>query len=403
MAHTDETIDKALSRRIRQQVIGRPQVFFAVTLPGLESLCRTELAALPEAYGQIGVGKGGIDFHGRLTACYQANLMCRTATRILMRIGRFKATHFGALERHAQAVDWRLYLQPDAAVAVQVSARQSKLYHREAIAERIRQAVAERLSGSPATQGAPAADSPGRPSQNLWVRLHQDQVTLSLDSSGAPLYKRGLKTQGGPAPLRETLAAAALMLAGYDGRMPLCDPMTGSGTFALEAAMIRQQIPPGWHRSFAFTEWPGFREAHWHYLRAQAAPPGPAGPEPAIFASDRSRTAVDLLQRVLTGSHLADAVDLQRQDFFDLHGSKLSPRGGLVAINPPYGRRLGQPGTAPRLVGEILRKLQQDFRGWRVILVLPEERLRRQFPFAIESHKVMHGGKPAWLAIGSVP
>ena len=399
MANSDESTEKALARRIRQRVIGRPQAFFAVTLPGLEPLCRAELAALPDAPGELAVDKGGIAFNGRLTACYQANLMCRTATRILMRIARFKAMHFGTLERHVQAIDWSLYLQPDAAVAVQVSARQSKLYHSQAVAERIRQAVLERMSGSTPLPDEP----PGRPSQNLYVRLHKDRVTLSLDSSGSPLYKRGLKTQGGPAPLRETLAAAALMLAGYDGRVPLCDPMTGSGTFALEAAMIRRQIPPGWYRSFAFTEWPGFREAHWHYLRAQAAPPARPGPEPGIFASDRSRTAVDLLQRVLTGSGLVEAVDLQRQDFFDLQGSKISPDAGLVALNPPYGRRLGKPGTAPRLVGELLRKLQQDFRGWRVVMVLPEEHLLRQFPFAVTSHRVMHGGKPVWLAIGDLP
>lgn len=401
MAVTDGTTDKSLARRIRQNLIGRPREFFAMALPGLETLCRGELAALPDPPGEMSLDKGGVVFKARLTTCYQANLACRTSSRILMRIARFKARHFAALEAHVRAIPWELYLPPDAPLDVRVSTRQSKLYHREAVAERIRNAVRERLAASGAP--SPDPDAAAEASQCLWARLQGDRITLSLDSSGAPLHRRGVKTQGGPAPLRETLAAAALMIAGYDGRGSFCDPMCGSGTFAIEAAMMLRKIPPGWYRSFAFMEWPAFREQHWAHLRKLAAP-APATPTGArIFASDRSRTAVDRLTGLLKESDLADEIAVQRRDFFDLAGAAMGGRGGLLALNPPYGRRLGQPGTAPRLVGEILRKLQQDFRGWRVILVLPEERLRRQFPFAIESHTVMHGGKPAWLAIGSVP
>ena len=286
---------KALHRRIRQHLIGRPQAFFAVTTPGLEALCRGELIALPDAPGDLALEKGGVLFQGRLTTCYQANLMCRTTTRVLMRIADFKADHFGALEKRVRAIPWELYLPNGADPEVQVSSRQSKLYHTGAVAERIRSAVRERLSaGVPSGEGKTAQDG-----LRLYVRLQSDRLALSLDSSGAPLYKRGLKTQGGPAPLRETLAAAVLMLAGYDRRMPLCDPMSGSGTFAIEAAMMVKQIPPGWYRTFAFMEWPAFRKPHWDYLHRQAAGMVRTTQRATIWASDRSRTAVARLADTL--------------------------------------------------------------------------------------------------------
>jgi len=395
-----DTTNKALSRRIKQHVIGRPQEFYVVTLPGLESLCRRELAALDDPPSEPTLSKGGVSFNGRLTSCYQANLMCRTASRILMRIQRFKARHFDALEERTRAIPWELYLNVQAPLDVRVSTRQSKLYHSQAVAERILKAVSERLIH----HGRNTADTAreGR-TQCLWTRLQADQVTLSLDSSGDQLHKRGIKTRGGRAPLRETLAAAALIQAGFRSDTVLCDPMCGSGTFAIEAAMIVKQVPPGAQRAFAFMDWPAFRPSHWQYLHDQANARMTPPSKPQIYVSDRSRTAVDLLTALLPESGLADVIDLQRQDFFTMTAPATGGRRGLVALNPPYGRRLGQPEATPRLIGEILRKLQRDFRGWRMLLVLPDKRLVRQVPFSIKSYAVMHGGRPVWLAIGNVP
>ena len=394
-----DTTNKALARRIKQHVIGRPQAFYAVTPPGLEALCRSELGGLPDPPGAVTLHKGGVAFEGRLTTCYQANLMCRTASRILMRIARFKARHFDGLEERVRTIPWEIYLKTGAPLKVRVSIRKSKLYHSQAVAERILKAMSERLND----HGHKAADA-GLEShaQCLWARLQGDQVTLSLDSSGDHLHKRGIKIQGGPAPLRETLAAGALMLAGYDSDTILCDPMCGSGTFAIEGALMAKQMPPGGQRSFAFVDWPAFRAAHWEYLRRQAAERARTLNEPRIHASDRSRTAIDHLMALLRGATLADAIGLRRQDFFDLVPPTLSGRRGLVALNPPYGRRLGKPEATARLIGEILRKLQSDFRGWRCLMVVPEKKLLRQFPFTVKPHRVMHGGRPVWLAIGQV-
>jgi len=397
---TTDTNSKALSRRIKQHVIGRPQEFYVVTLPGLESLCRSELAALEDPPPELILSKGGVSFKGRLTSCYQANLMCRTASRILMRIQRFKTRHFDELEERTRAIPWELYLNGEAPLDVRVSIRQSKLYHSHAVAERILKVVSERL----ALHGRKDAKA-GRERlpQCLWARLQEDRITLSLDSSGDHLHKRGIKTLAGRAPLRETLAAAALLQAGFDADTVLCDPMCGSGTFAIEAAMIVKQIPPGGRRSFAFMDWPAFRPPHWQYLLNQTAARTSRLTTPQIYASDRSRTAVDQLASLLPGSDLADAIDLQRKDFFDLSPPAKGKRRGLITLNPPYGRRLGKPEATPRLIGEILGKLLRDFRGWRMLLVLPEQGLIRQVPFAVKSYPVMHGGRPVWITMGGVP
>jgi len=393
-------MDKALARRIKQHVIGREQRFFAVTPPGLESLCRTELTGLRVPPGGTIQGKGGVAFTGRLATCYQANLMCRTASRILMRIQTFRAHDFESLARRTRAIPWELYLNASEPLKVQVSTHASRLYHRDAVAERILQAVGDRL-GDHLPSGGDIGNYNG-PAQRIWARLENDRLTLSLDSSGDHLHKRGVKTQGGPAPLRETLAAAALLLAGYGPDTVLCDPMCGSGTFAIEAAMMARQIPPGWYRAFAFMNWPAFRAPHWTYLRQQAAPKSPSPSGLKIYAADRSRTAVERLSALLRGSDLEDLIDLRQQDFFDRSAPPLGARRGLIALNPPYGRRLGKRNATSRLLGEILHKLQLDFRGWQVVLVLPEKRLLRQIPFGVAAHRTMHGGRPVWLAIGRV-
>ena len=178
-----------------------------ITLPGLETLCRGELAALEDPPADLRVSKGGVAFQGRLTSCYQANLMCRTASRVLMRIQQCKARHFDELEERVRAVPWELYLKIDVSLEVRASIRRSKLYHSQAVSERILRAVSARL----ALHGRKDAGTEREgPVQCIWARLQEDRLTLSLDSSGDPLHKRGIKTTGGPAPLRETLAAGAL-------------------------------------------------------------------------------------------------------------------------------------------------------------------------------------------------
>lgn len=250
-------------KRIRRHVVGKPHDFFAATAPGIEPLCLKELAALGVAGREV---PGGVEFNGRLHECYCANLHLRTAGRILMRIHSFHATSFSALEREARRFPWELYLPQAEAPRIQVATRHCRLHHTGAIAERLLRGVQEHL-------GPPNAVPPGSSPclQQIFIRGADDRFVVSIDSSGANLYRRGVKTHGGPAPLRETQASAALMWCGYAAHGPLLDPMCGAGTFSLEAALWAKRIPPGWFRDFAFTRWPAFSSARWAHMKRAAA------------------------------------------------------------------------------------------------------------------------------------
>lgn len=393
-------IDKALEKRIKRHVMGPVHTFFVVVPPGLEAVCRAELAALLADGRQFTVSRGGVAFQGRLHEAYLANLHLRTASRVLMRIAEFKAAGFGALEKRLREIAWELFLPVGEMPAVHVTARHSRLYHSEAVADRIRLALSERLATvSPGPLGAAGSAV----AQQLFVRLLDDRLTLSLDSSGENLYKRGIKTHGGRAPLRETIAAAILQIAGYSGVEPLLDPMCGSGTFCLEAALMAARIPPGRFRSFAFMGWPAFRPARWRYLLreadAHAAVPG----RHRIFALDKSFRSVNLLVDTLEDMGLAQWVQVSRGDFLQLDPCTLTGEPGLVVINPPYGRRLGTPAASSRLFQQILTRLRDHYPGWRCALIAPERKLAEALPFPLRVFPLQHGGLHLPLLVGRVP
>jgi len=291
----------ALQKRIKRRIVGRDHPFFAVTLPGLESLCREELAALPIDGQQLQIERGGVSFQARLHDVYAANLQLRTASRILMRIGRFRAVNFRQLEKQVRSMPWELYLFQQQPLELNVTSRRSRLIHTAASAQRCGHAINARLRAHP---GLPAPGDTPPPALKIAVRSVADTFTLSLDSSGDPLYKRGLKTYGGSAPLRETFAAAMLAMAGFSRHRILADPMCGSGTFTLEAALFACRIPSGWYRDFAFMDWPCYRPGRWKHLRKLAGTRIDIPTIPHIFASDRDTTAVANLRAAITALDL---------------------------------------------------------------------------------------------------
>jgi putative N6-adenine-specific DNA methylase len=389
-----------LNRRIKRHVIGRTQAFWTVTAPGLEALCARELAALPPPAPVVQSATGGAAFNGRLRHCYLANLHCRTANRVLMRLSAFKTTNFRHLARKLATFPWELYLWRDVRLNVRVATRHCRLYHRGAVAERFTTAIAERL----AARGATAASGPPRGSseQQIFVRGTHDRFDVSLDSSGANLYLRGIKQHGGPAPLRETLAAAALATAGYTGAEVLLDPMCGSGTFALEAALIAKNIPPGWRRAFAFMGWPAFSPRQWDYLKSQHGPKVRRRENICIFASDRDGAACRRLALCVQRAGLEDAVAVFCHDFFDLMPARFSRQPGFVVLNPPYGRRLGDRGRGAALFRSVCDRLQSDYRGWRLVLLAADPAGVAEIPFKLKAQPFFHGGLQLTLLTGVV-
>ncbi|MGD9367895.1 MAG: RNA methyltransferase [Desulfobacteraceae bacterium] len=385
----------SLEKRIKRHLIGRRHDYFAVTLPGFERLCADELTRLSDTIRITGIAIGGVSFSGRLTDVYRTNLQVRTAGRLLMRLARFKATNFQQLEKQIQKIPWELYLPWGTVPVFHITTSHSRLYHSGAIAERI----GENISAQWSEQGATPARSEN---QALFIRLQDDGVTVSLDCSGAPLYRRGIKTHAARAPLRETTAAGILLSAGYRRDRPLVDPMCGAGTFSLEAAMMAKKIPPGLFRDFAFMQWPAFRPRQWAYLKKSASEKTKSFPRTVIWASDADGRAVAGLKDCVSDYGFEDAVSVFQADFFRLRPEKISAQKGLVVLNPPYGRRLSAEGDGENAYKEIAAKLKKDFKGWKAALLVPKEGLARQLGLPLKSVSLSHGGLQLTLLTGRI-
>ena len=385
----------AFEKRVKRHVVGRQHDFFAATTPGAEALTAGELAALGLPGRAVA---GGAEFSGRLHDAYRANLSLRTASRVLMRIHAFRAAAFRSLEKAASEFAWELFLPAGAPARLHVSTHHCRLHHTGAVAERLAAIIAERLE-----QAAPQPAAAGAgPAPQVFVRGVDDRFVVSLDSSGPNLYLRGIKTHSGKAPLRETLAAAALMLAGFTGAQTLLDPMCGAGTFALEAALMAKRIPPGWFREFAFAAWPGFRAARWDFIRRQAAGQALGLDHPVIFASDIDPEACRRLEDCLGRCALSDAVSVTCRDFFELDPRDLADRPGLLALNPPYGRRLGSASGSRELIRAITARIRSRYVGWKFILLLPAGRRLPELGSPVQAYPFQHGGLEVNVVLGTV-
>lgn len=353
---------------------------FAVAAPGVEPVLARELAALP-GVRELRAVAGGVEFSGDRDLLYRANLWLRTATRILVRIGTVEAREFAKLRRRAGTLPWERFLDPARPVAVSASQSGSRLYHTGGLAENLTAAIADRLRASPPSDGEP---------QKVLVRGVSDLFTVSVDSSGELLHRRGWRQEIAHAPLRETLAAAIILLSGWDATTPLVDPMCGAGTLPIEACAIAMRLAPGLARSFAFAGWPTFDAARFAALHAEAeAARLPAPPAP-IVGSDRSPAAITAARHNAERAGLAAQVQLVESELEELSPP---PGRGTVIMNPPYGRRVGDPRALRSLYGAIGRALRARFAGWRAALLVSDPRLVDAIGArVVAEHPLINGG-----------
>jgi putative N6-adenine-specific DNA methylase len=320
---------------------------FAVAAPGLEGLVAGEVAGL----GATDVRQvlGGVDFRGTRETLMRANLELRVASRVLLRLGRVTARDFARLVDLCARLPWRSILPPGARLDVSASCKHCRLYHTGAVAERVERAARGVL-------GEPRADA-GEAS--ILVRGQDDEFTISLDTSGELLHRRGWRTDVGDASLRETLAAALLSLASWKPGESLVDPMCGAGTIVLEAASIAAGQLPGARRRFAFEAFADHDAGLLAQLRARTRPAVPT----RILGGDRDERTLAAARRNLERAGLA--VDLLHVDAAQLP-VELPP--GLILTNPPYGKRI-----AARDPLHALAALRRRLPGWRLAVLLPED------------------------------
>ena len=344
--------------------------WFAVVAPGLEDVARDEIAALhlPEV-SDIAGEPGGVAWTGPPASGVRVNLWSRVTTRVLARVGEVEAREFGKLRRRAARLPWGAFVAPGAIVAARASASHCRLYHTGALAEAAVLAVADAVTGArPAKEDEPA-------DVTLLVRGVDDRFMFSVDASGDLLHRRGARVETGTAPLRETLAAGLLALAGWKPWTPLVDPMCGAGTIVIEAGTHALGRAPGVDRAFAMERWPLATSAAMtptvESLRAEARTGlvftgGP--PDAPIVGSDRDARAIESARRNAERAGVATRVTL---DCRDADAARPPAPTGLVITNPPYGRRLGDARAAARGYRDLGRILRAHFRGWRAAVVTP--------------------------------
>jgi len=348
-----------------------------------------ELSALGE---QPRPEDGGVAWSGDARSVLRANLWLRTASRVLVRVARFNARSFAELERHAKRIPWSDFLADGATPEFRVTSHKSKLLHTGAIEERLATAIGVRSRSQP-------GNGDGEPATQLFiVRVVRDEFEVSADASGELLHVRGYRQAVGKAPLRETLAAALLLAAEWDGETPLVDPFCGSGTIPIEAAMIARRLAPGVGRGFSANRWPGFATDVWRGLVADArSRERPRAPAP-IAGSDRDAGAIESARANAARAGVAGDIEFTRQAVSSL----VAPLGvGLVACNPPYGARVSAGADLRNLYARFGDTLRRACPGWRVAFYAAHQRMARETKLASrELLRTSNGGIriAAWAA-----
>lgn len=345
----------------------RIEQFFATCPRGLENLLLDELLAL----GAENVEKtsGGVSFHGEMTLCYAANLHSRIATRILLRVSAGKYNSEEDVYQGALAVYWHKWFDVARTIAVKVVAQDSQLKSLNFITLKIKDAVCDRFREE--TGQRPSVQTL-HPDIRIHTFLTRDRYTLYLDTSGESLYKRGLRKQSGVAPINENLAAGILKLSGWKTDEPLYDPMCGSGTFLLEAAMMALNMAPGLGRGFAFERMLRMDIKAWKAMKQEAQAACQPIRELPIYGSDMMGASLRDADANLKAAGLRDAVKLSKYDILDIDPPE---DGGVLVMNPPYGVRLGDEEQLAALYPQLGDVLKRKFANWRAYIISADANL----------------------------
>jgi putative N6-adenine-specific DNA methylase len=350
---------------------------FLVTVPGLEDVLCAEVRS--KGFNSPRAVPGGVTIKGAWPDVWRANLWVRGAGRVLAKVASFKVSRLTELEAKARQVRWGTVLRPDVPFHVEATCKQSRIFHTGAAAQRIETAIREEL-GAPVSPDAPVL---------VRALIDNDICTLSVDTSGDLLHRRGYKEAVGAAPMRETMASLFLRQCGYDGSEPVLDPMCGSGTFVIEAAEIAARLNPGRARSFAFEHLATFDEAAWQRMREVRSQRMPSA---RFYGSDRDANAIVMARENAARAGVGDWTDFRQSTISEITPPDGPP--GLVIANPPYGSRIGDKTKLLALYRALGQTLITRFNGWRVGIITSDAKLARAtgLPFLPVTAPIPHGG-----------
>src|SRR5262245_41603979 len=375
-------------------------VFFVTCARGVEPVLHAEAKALKLAKLERQVG--GVRFEGTRRDGWRANLMLRTAVRVLQRLARFEARDADALHAAVHDQPWERWLAPEGSLAVQAQSTESVLDHTQFLEQRVKDAVVDRFRAR--TGARPAVDRED-PSLRIHLHLFRDRATLSLDTSGEALHRRGWRVHQGKAPLAENLAAALLLFADWDRRAPLVDPFCGSGTIAIEAAWLAAGIAPGSRRPFGFERWLDHDACAFAELRAACNRPSAPKKRPVLIGSDLDPERVAEAHANAEHAGVGDWVRLEVADARELE----LRRGWNASIvtNAPYGLRIGPDARGEGELLDLYRalgaRLREQGAGCSLaLLALEREHVRALGLRGLRRVPLVNGGLECLLALGTV-
>ena len=321
----------------------------AQTLHGLEEVLRTELVKLgardTERYNRA------VSFTGDQGFLYKANLCLRTAIRVLVPIGSFDARNTEDLYLGIKRIKWEQYMSNSDTLAIKCTLNTYWTDHTQFMSQKAKDAIVDRFREK--TGRRPSVDLE-RPTLRIHMHIINERCTVSLDSSGGSLHERGYRQDTNAAPLNEVLAAGMVMLSGWDRKSPLVDPMCGSGTLLIEAALLAANIPPGYYRGeFGFERWTDFDPDLYETIR-EAVIARITDDRPILLGGDVNRVTVRKAQDTVLAAKLEDSITIRHSAFADLEPP---PGTGMLILNPPYGERMDEHGIGASTSDEAIHEL----------------------------------------------
>jgi putative N6-adenine-specific DNA methylase len=345
--------------------------FFATCPRGLEPVLGSELEALGAR--AVRAVDGGASFAGDLALCYAVNLESRVASRVLRELARARYRDEHDVREAARALHWPQLFDVRRTIRVQTTAIRSPLKSLDYVTLAVKDAVCDAFR---AARGRRPDVDTRAPDVRIHVFLAREEATFYLDTSGEALFKRGWRVAGGEAPLRENLAAGILRLAGWSPALPLLDPMCGSGTFLVEAAMIALDAAPGLGRAFGFEKLADFDAGRWRALREAARSRRRPLARLPIFGADRCARALASARRNLESAGVSGAVALEKADVLEASPPTAEP--GVLVANPPYGERLADREALAAFYPRLGDALKRRFAGWTAYLLTADPELPRR-------------------------
>jgi putative N6-adenine-specific DNA methylase len=361
--------------------------YFATCARGLEPILAEELIALgAEA---VVPGRGGVAFAGDRTLLFRANLWLRTAIRVLVPILEASVASSNELYDAVRSVDWSQFLTTDHTLAVDANVRDSAITHSQYAARRVKDAICDQFRER--TGGRPSVDTE-QPMLGLNLHIYRNAATLSLDSSGESLHKRGYRPVQTIAPLNEALAAALILRSGWNGDAPFIDPLCGSGTLPIEAAWIALRRPPGLTRKhFGFMGWMDFDIAEWTAIRDEARRHVGKLLDYPILGADQRRDVIEMARANARTAGIGNMVQLDMSSLHDLQPA--AGPTGMLLCNPPYGERIGEEQELVGLYRKLGEVARERFTGWKLWVFTGNARLANEIGLPRVEEVALFNGK----------